>query len=134
MQSGSGTQSGGMQGASGAQGRTGTQGQMGRGSGDTGADNVTYDLISIAYHALQAVQTYRQYEQDASRGDQQMAEFFRKTCDANKQCAQEALQLLQQCLGGQGMQHGSGQSIQHGSQSGQGAQGGDSGQYGRGTR
>ena len=125
-------------GTSGAQGR-GMQGQAGMqsGSGSTGADDVTYDLISVAYHALQAAQTYRQYEQDASRGDQQMQQFFRKVCDDNRQCAEQALQMLQQHLGGQGgqsKQHGS-QSSMHGSQS-QGSQssGSQSGDYGRGTR
>jgi hypothetical protein len=133
-QGGQGTQ----QGTSGMQGRgTSTQGQTNlRGDGNTGIDNVTYDLISVAYHALQGVQTYRQYEQDASRGNQEMSDFFRKVCDANKQCAQEALQLLQQCLGGQGMQGG--QSMQHGQSTqgpgSQGSQTGESGQYGRGTR
>jgi len=140
---------GGMQGTSGAsQGgqdlQHGTSGSQGRGTqmhGQTGlrgggTDDVTYDLISVAYHALQAAQTYQQYEQDATRGNQEMSEFFRKVCDDNKQCAQEALELLQQCLAGQGMQGG--QSMQHG-QSTEGAQGsqgtqGESGQFGRGTR
>jgi len=122
----------GMQGASGMQGQTGTQGQARMRTADagTGTDNVTYDIVSVVYHALHAAQTYQQYEQDAQRGNAQIAEFFRKVCDDNKQCAQEGLELLQQCLSGQGTKQG---------QSGQSAQGdqgtpGESGQHGRGTR
>jgi len=133
MQGTSGASQGGQDmqhGTSGSQGRgTQTHGQTGLRGG--GTDDVTYDLISVAYHALQAAQTYQQYEQDATRGNQEMSEFFRKVCDDNKQCAQEALRLLQQCLGGNGMQGG--QSMQ-GSQGEQGSQSGESGQYGRGTR
>ncbi len=132
-----------MQGTSGSQGRgTHTQGQTGLrgGDGNTGIDNITYDLISVAYHALQGVQTYQQYEQDATRGNDEVSEFLRRVCDDNKQCAQEALRLLQQCLGGQGTQGG--QSMQHGqstqgargSQGTQGSQTDESGQFGRGTR
>ena len=62
----------GTQGSSATQGQTGTQGRMGTRAGNagTGADNVTYDLISVAYHALQAAQTYQQYEQDAGKSDE----------------------------------------------------------------
>jgi hypothetical protein len=143
----SGTQgTSGMQGTSGTQGTSGAQGagmqqqaSTRTGNGGMGTDNVTYDLISVAYHALQAAQTYQQYERDAQRGGQQFSDFFRKVCDTNKQCADEALRLLGQCLGGQGMQGSQGvqgsQGMQQGGQSAHGTAGsGDTGQYGRGTR
>jgi hypothetical protein len=112
----------GAQARAGAQGQTGVQGKA---SGRTGIDNVTYDLISVAYHALQAAQTYQQYERDAQRGDaprggdDQFVDFFRRACDTNRQCAHEAIELLGQCLGGQGTQ---------------GSDSEEPGMYGRGTR
>lgn len=135
----SGQSQSGMQGTSGMQGQQGHMGTQtqtrGRaGERDTGADNLTYDLVSVIYHALHAAQTYQQYENDAQRGDKQFSDFFRRVADNNKQCAQEALDLLQQCMGRQGTQHG-GQSMQgQSSQAGGSEQGDESGHYGRGTR
>ncbi len=38
----------------------------------------TFDLISVAYHALQGAETYEQYIRDAEgRDDQEAAQYFR---------------------------------------------------------
>ena len=48
-----------------------------RSMGHTGTPDPVYDLISVAYHALQGAETYEQYERDAlQQGDQELAEFF----------------------------------------------------------
>ena len=44
---------------------------MGRGSGQGGTSDPTYDLISVMYHALQGCETYERYAQDAEQGGQQ---------------------------------------------------------------
>jgi hypothetical protein len=54
-----------------------------------------YDLVSVLYHALQAVETCAQYEQDArSEGSPQVAEFMRDVQQQNQQIAQRAKELL----------------------------------------
>jgi rubrerythrin len=58
---------------------------------ETGFDNVTYDLISVEYHALKGGQVYAQYVRDAENaGQQDIAEFFRRVTqedsDRAKQC------------------------------------------------
>ncbi|HEY1352248.1 MAG TPA: hypothetical protein VGF67_21735 [Ktedonobacteraceae bacterium] len=64
-----------------------------------------YDLISVLYHALQSVQIYRQYAEDAGReGDQELAQFFQQVQQNQLACAQKARQLLGQRLG-QSLQH-----------------------------
>lgn len=68
----------------------------------TGASDPTYDLVSVLYHALDGAQTYDKYIQDAQQsGDQQLVQFFQKVQNDNRQCAQQAQQLLGQKLGGQ---------------------------------
>ena len=63
--------------------------------GHTGTPDPVYDLISVAYHALQGAETYEQYERDAlQQGDQEFAEFFRKTQQQCQLCAREAQQFL----------------------------------------
>lgn len=101
--------------------------------------DTTYNLISVLYHTLQGCQTYEQYAQDAEQaGQQEVAQFFRKTGRELEQCAQEGKQLLVQCLQqgtsqGQGMGRAgqlnsqisgsSGQQSQSGTSSGQQASG-----------
>ncbi len=75
--------------------------------GNTGTQDVTYNLVSILYHALQGAETYDQYIQDAQQGgDQDLAEFFRSVKQENQQRAERAKQLLarriQQETGGGG--------------------------------
>lgn len=63
--------------------------------GDTGTPDPVYDLISVAYHALQGAETYEQYARDAQQqGDQELANFFRKTRQQCQQCGNEAQRLL----------------------------------------
>jgi hypothetical protein len=61
----------------------------------TGTPDPVYDLISVAYHALQGVEIYEQYAQDAQRqGDQELADYFCKTRQQCRQSADEAQRLL----------------------------------------
>ena len=68
--------------------------------GNTGTDDVTYNVISIIYHALQGADLYEQYISDAQQaGDQELADFFRQVRDENKQRAERGKQLLTRQLG-----------------------------------
>jgi rubrerythrin len=61
----------------------------------TGIPDPIYDLISVAYHALQGAETYECYAQDAQKeGDQELAEFFRETQQQCQQTGVDAQQLL----------------------------------------
>ncbi|MFB9903516.1 acyl carrier protein [Allokutzneria oryzae] len=60
-------------------------------TGETGFDDVTYDLVSLQYHSLKAGHDYGQYVRDAENaGRKDIAAFFRKVMaeDSNraKQC------------------------------------------------
>ena len=80
-------------------GRTGGQGQ-------TGTPDVTYNLISIIYHALQGAETYEQYIQDAEqRGNRDLAQFFREVQQEDERRATRGRELLSRSLQqGQGSQ------------------------------
>jgi rubrerythrin len=68
-------------------------------TGNTGTQDVTYNLVSILYHALQGAETYDQYIQDAEQsGDQDLAGFFRDVKQENAQRAQRAKQILHRRL------------------------------------
>lgn len=68
-------------------------------TGNTGTTDVTFDLVSILYHALQGAGTYDQYIRDAEQGgDNDLAQFFRDTKEENKLRADRAKQLLAQRL------------------------------------
>ena len=76
----------------------------------TGTRDVTYDLISLVYHALQAAETYQMYEQDAKQeGDQEAASLFHESHQAHRQFADRAKTLLGQRMSRSGGQGGSGQ-------------------------
>lgn len=86
---------------------------------NTGASDPTYDLVSTLYHALESASTYDKYIQDAQQsGDQQLVQFFQKAQSDNRQCADQAKQLLGQKLGGQS--NGQSQSQGQGSNMSQG--------------
>ena len=69
-------------------------------SGNTGTADVTYNLVSILYHALQGAETYDQYIQDAQQqGDQDLAGFFREVQQENRRRADRAKELLGRRLG-----------------------------------
>ena len=64
-------------------------------TGDTGTRDITYDLISTAYHLLQGAETVTQYIEDAEQeGNQELAQFFRETKDEYTRRADRAKQLL----------------------------------------
>lgn len=65
----------------------------------TGTRDVTYNLVSVIYHALQGAETYDIYVRDAEQsGDQESAQFFRQVKDQNQQAAEQAKKLLAQKL------------------------------------
>ena len=72
----------------------------------TGTRDVTYDLISVIYHALQGAETYQMYEQDAQQvGDREAEALFHEAHQSSRQWADRAKSLLGQRLsqgGGQG--------------------------------
>lgn len=63
--------------------------------GNTGTQDITYNLVSIIYHALQGSETYDTYIKDAEQsGDQDLAQFFREVKDENSRRADRAKHLL----------------------------------------
>ncbi|CAN5519749.1 hypothetical protein BH23CHL4_BH23CHL4_13650 [soil metagenome] len=63
---------------------------------ETGTRDITYNLISVAYHALQGAETYGIYARDAHGvNDTELAGFFVKAQEQNRQIADEAKILLQ---------------------------------------
>jgi hypothetical protein len=101
---------------------------MATGSGSSQhTPDITYDLVSVVYHALQGCQTYEQYAQDAEQeGQQEVAQFLREVMQEDQQRADRGQQLLMQCLQKQGQ--GTGASQMH--SQGQGSKG----QQGSGNR
>jgi hypothetical protein len=72
----------------------------------TGTRDVTYNLISVVYHALQGAETYQMYEQDARQaGDQEAESFFHEAHESSRQFADRAKTMLGQRMN----QGGSGQ-------------------------
>ncbi|MFP5379491.1 MAG: hypothetical protein ACLGHP_07035 [Vicinamibacteria bacterium] len=62
----------------------------------THTDDRTFDLISVAYHALQGGETFEQYIRDAEgRGDNEAADFFREAQEQHIKVADRAKQLIQ---------------------------------------
>ena len=80
--------------------------------GDTGTRDITYNLISVVYHALQGAETTALYIADAEQeGNQELAQFFREAKDEYQNRADRAKQLLTAHLGSQqGRAAGGGQS------------------------
>lgn len=70
--------------------------------GDTGTRDITYDLISTAYHLLQGAETVALYIADARQeGNEELVRFFTETKDEYQRRAEEAKQLLTRHLGRQ---------------------------------
>jgi hypothetical protein len=68
--------------------------------GNTGTRDVTYDLISTAYHLLQGAETVAIYIGDAEQeGNQELAQFFRETKEEYTRRADRAKELLTTHLG-----------------------------------
>ncbi|UMG94530.1 hypothetical protein [Nocardioides sp. TF02-7] len=69
-------------------------------TGETGFDDVTYDLISVQYHALKAGHDYGQYVRDAENaGEDDIAAFFKEVMEQDSQRAQRCHEFLRR-LGG----------------------------------
>ncbi|MCA1558181.1 MAG: hypothetical protein LC731_06540 [Acidobacteria bacterium] len=74
--------------------------------GDTGTRDITYDLISTAYHLLQGAETVAVYIADAQQeGNEELVQFFQETKDEYTRRANRAKELLARRMsqsGGQG--------------------------------
>ena len=69
-------------------------------AGQTGFDDVTYDLISVQYHSLKAGHDYGQYVRDArNAGHEEIAAFFEEVMAQDSERAQKCHHFLRQ-LGG----------------------------------
>jgi hypothetical protein len=69
-------------------------------TGETGFDDVTYDLVSVQYHALKAGHDYGQYVRDAENaGQDEIAQFFKDVMAEDSARAQKCHDFLAQ-LGG----------------------------------
>ena len=82
--------------------------------GDTGTRDITYDLISVVYHALQGAETTASYIADAEQeGNQELVQFFTEAKEEYQRRADRAKELLTTHLGGsqgRGAAGGGGQS------------------------
>ncbi len=68
--------------------------------GDTGTRDITYDLLSTAYHLLQGAETAALYIADARQeGNEELVRFFTETKDEYQRRADQAKQLLATHLG-----------------------------------
>jgi methylthioribose-1-phosphate isomerase len=66
---------------------------------ETGTRDTTYNLISVAYHALQGAENYSLYAQDAQENGNSEAERFFKECqEEEKRRADKAKKLLKKQL------------------------------------
>jgi len=66
-------------------------------TGETGFDDVTFDLISVQYHSLKAGHDYGQYVRDAENaGQDEIASFFRSVMDEDSRRAAKCHSLLKQ--------------------------------------
>ena len=64
-------------------------------TGETGFDDVTYDLISLQYHSLKAGHDYGQYVRDAENaGMDEIASFFREVMAEDSRRAQKAHEFI----------------------------------------
>lgn len=64
-------------------------------TGETGFDDVSYDLISVQYHSLKAGHDYGQYDRDAENaGRDDIADFFRSVMAEDSARAQRCHDLL----------------------------------------
>jgi bacterioferritin (cytochrome b1) len=69
-------------------------------TGETGFDDVTFDLVSVQYHALKAGHDYGQYLRDADNANQnEIADFFRSVMEEDSARARKCHDFLVQ-LGG----------------------------------
>lgn len=69
-------------------------------TGETGFDDVTYDLISVQYHSLKAGHDYGQYVRDADNaGRQDIADFFRRVMEEDSARAKQCHEFIKELSG-----------------------------------
>ncbi|WIX82854.1 acyl carrier protein [Amycolatopsis carbonis] len=69
-------------------------------TGETGFDDVTYDLVSVQYHALKAGHDYGQYVRDADNaGKQDIADFFRTVMAEDSARAKQCHEFIEELSG-----------------------------------
>lgn len=62
---------------------------------ETGTKDVTYDLVSILYHALQGAEIYGKYMEDAEKeGASEIRQFFQEICDEERRRAERVKGIL----------------------------------------
>lgn len=66
-------------------------------TGETGFDDVSYDLISVQYHSLKSGHDYGQYVRDAKNaGLDDIAAFFEDVMEQDSQRAQQCHEFLKE--------------------------------------
>lgn len=69
-------------------------------TGETGFDDVTFDLVSVQYHSLKAGHDYGQYVRDAENaGRDDIAEFFRSVMSEDSARAEKCHEFLKELSG-----------------------------------
>ncbi|GAA3392458.1 acyl carrier protein [Cryptosporangium minutisporangium] len=69
-------------------------------TGETGFDDVSFDLISVQYHSLKAGHDYGQYVRDAKNaGRDDIASFFEKIMAEDSARAKQCHEFLAQLSG-----------------------------------
>jgi rubrerythrin len=69
-------------------------------TGETGFDDVSFDLISVQYHSLKAGHDYGQYVRDAENaGRDDIAQFFRDVMAQDSERAARCHEFLKQLSG-----------------------------------
>jgi len=64
-------------------------------TGETGFEDVFYDLISVQYHSLKAGHDYGQYVRDAENADlKDIADFFREVMEQDSARAKRCHEFL----------------------------------------
>jgi hypothetical protein len=69
-------------------------------TGETGFDDVTYDLISVQYHSLKAGHDYGQYVRDArNAGRDDIASFFEEVMKQDSERAARCHEFMKELSG-----------------------------------
>jgi rubrerythrin len=69
-------------------------------TGETGFEDIMYDLISVQYHSLKAGHDYGQYVRDAENGGkQEIADFFKEVMAQDSERAKKCHDFLAQISG-----------------------------------
>jgi rubrerythrin len=69
-------------------------------TGETGFEDITYDLIAVQYHALKAGHDYGQYVRDAKNaGKDEIASFFEQIMKEDSERAKQCHTFLAELSG-----------------------------------